>query len=95
MKKLVLGLMCLFIFSSCVFAQDNSNFWSKYSDYRNQLNQQQPNSPQKNNYQSQESVVDNEDAQSIYEDYGCVYSPSYLNRDNIDAGPTNSGFSPN
>lgn len=91
MKKIILILMCLFL-PVCVFADDESNYWSKYSIYRNTF--MQPKQPQQNtsDQPSQKTIVNDELYQKVYENYGCVYSPGYLNRENIDTGETNNGF---
>ena len=96
MKRIILGFVSLFIVSSCALAQDNSNFWSKYSIYRNNIDtSQQPSQTTKSttNTPSQYSNVRGEEEQYVEQKYGSIYSPSFLNRENIDGGPTNSGFS--
>lgn len=93
MKSLILILACLFLFPAFVFAQDDdSNYWSKYSIYRNTV--MQPKQPQQNtaDQPSQKTIVNDELYQKVYENYGCIYSPGYLNRENIDTGETNNGF---
>lgn len=91
MKRFVLALICLLL-PVCVFADDENNYWSKYSVYRNNVMQEEQPQQNTKDQPSQKTMVNDELYQKVYENYGCVYSPGFLNRENIDTGETNNGF---
>lgn len=92
MKKFVFVFVFLLL-PSCAFADDDSNnYWSKYSIYRNAIMQPQQLEEESTDDSSQKTMVNDELYQKVYQNYGCIYSPGYLNRENIDTGETNNGF---
>lgn len=82
----------MFTLQSVVVAKNNSDeYCAKYSMYREMALQPKQTQPKTKDVVLQKSIVENEQAQQIYENYGCINSPGYLNRENIGSCEDNNG----
>lgn len=85
MKKFLLLFLFLFLISPA-FADD-------YQLNNNSVpNQQTTTNAQNNSKEASEQVFDQTKDQLIYDYYGSVESPAFLNRENIDPQEPNNGF---
>lgn len=92
MKNLIYVLICMFTLHSVALAQDNSTTYAeKYSMYRDVTLQPKKTTQKTKEMPSEKSIVENEQAQQVYEYYGCINSPGYLNRENIGSCEDNNG----
>jgi len=85
MKKFILLILFIFLIHP-VFADD-------YQNTDNSQNNTPNTSQQKNSEEASEQMFDETKNQLIYDYYGSIESPAFLNREDIDPEDPNTGFS--
>lgn len=86
MKKLILLTMCILLISPA-FADDYP-----YKDSSQFIQKQKEEARQESAKEASEQTFDQTKEQLIYDYYGSIESPAFLNRENIDPEEPNNGF---